>query len=238
MRRTALALAATALAVVPAAPALAHASLDVAELPAGSTTDVVLRVPIERSGVGNALVEVLAPAGFGVDACTEDAGWTCAVEEVDDGTVVVFDAGDDGDTTLDRFGLTLTAPPEPRDDVLPTIQTYTDGGEVAWIGDGGDRPAPTVTVGAPDGGVVANDAQVDDAPIDDADPDERTSPEPAPEASGQPGADGPQDDGATTDDGADDEPADDAGGDALVPVAIGVLVLVVGAGFVLSRRRA
>lgn|GEM_PF-6034340 len=210
MRRTLLLTAATtaALLLTPTA-ALAHASLDVSELPAGSTTDVVMRVPVERQGPGNELVDILAPEGFTVEGCVEDAGWSCSVEQRSEGTVVSFARGD-GDQALEQFGLTLTAPDEQGQRVLPTVQAYTDGIQVAWIGEGGDRPAPTVTVGPPDADVVGNTDEVDDAPIgeDQFDDDPPAEEEPETSAPAQP-EDAPADDPDV--DPGDADASDDAG---------------------------
>lgn len=242
MRRTLLLTVATtvALLLTPSA-ALAHASLDVAELPAGSTTDVVMRVPIERQGPGNELVDILVPAGFTVAGCVEDAGWTCSVEEQADGTVVSFSRGD-GDQALDQFGFTLTAPGDEREDVLPTVQGYTDGVEVAWIGEGGDRPAPTVTVGPPDADVVENTDEVDDAPLGedqfDDDPPAEEEPETsaradpddaeAAEQDAQAEEDAASDGDAAGDDAGDEVPTEDAAedNDGSLPV-LQVVALVV-----------
>lgn len=128
--------------------ALAHASFDVAQVPADSTQEVVLRVPLEREAV-NDLVEVLVPGAFAVDDCGGADGWTCAQDETTDGdTVVTFERAPDGPGDTERFALTLTAPAEEGVYVFPTIQTYDDGEEAAWIGEpGSDQPAPRIQVG-------------------------------------------------------------------------------------------
>ena len=149
MRRplTSALLVAGLLVLLPTA-ALAHASFDVRQLPAGSTQELVLRVPLERAAA-NDLVEVLVPGGFAVTACPGAAGWTCEQAETADGdTVVTLARGPDGAGDAERFELTVTAPSTEGVYPFPTIQTYDDGTEAAWIEEpGGDQPAPRVQVG-------------------------------------------------------------------------------------------
>lgn len=135
------------LLVVPGV-ALAHASFDVQQLPAGSTQELVLRVPLERDAV-NDLVEVLVPGSFTIEDCAGADGWSCSQAATSDGdTVVSLERSPDGPGDAERFTVTITAPAEEGVYAFPTIQTYDDGEEVAWIGEAGsDRPAPRLQVG-------------------------------------------------------------------------------------------
>lgn len=128
--------------------ALAHASFDVRQLPAGSSQELVLRVPLERDA-RNDLVEVLVPGAFTVDACDAAAGWSCQQDTTADGdTVLSLERAPDGPGDTERFALTVTAPEDEGVYAFPTIQTYDDGEETAWIGEpGSDRPAPRIQVG-------------------------------------------------------------------------------------------
>lgn len=152
MRRTGqlttTALATVVLLLVVPGIALAHASFDVQQLPAGSTQDLVLRVPLERDAV-NDLVEVLVPGAFTIEDCAGAEGWSCSQAATSDGdTVVSLERSPDGPGNTERFALTVTAPAEEGVYAFPTIQTYDDGEEAAWIGEAGsDRPAPRLQVG-------------------------------------------------------------------------------------------
>lgn len=128
--------------------AFAHASFDLRQVPAGSAQDLELRVPLERDA-DNDLVEVLVPAGFAVTACPGAVGWSCEqAETVDGDTVVTLRRGPDGAGDTERFALAVTAPTVEGVYAFPTIQTYDDGEEAAWIGEeGSDQPAPRIQVG-------------------------------------------------------------------------------------------
>lgn len=238
MRRTLLLTAATTTALLlTSTAALAHASLDVTELPAGSTTDVVMRVPVERQGPGNDQIDILVPDGFTAAGCVEDAGWSCSIGQEPEGTVVSFRRGD-GDQSLEQFGFTLTAPEQLGQDVLPTIQGYTDGIGITWIGAGGDRPAPTVTVGPADADPVANADEIDDDPLgeDQFDDDPPAEQEPETSAPADPDPDDAAEDDAAQDDAAqddaaqDDAPEDDGGSLPILQViALVVAVALVAA---------
>lgn len=189
-------LVAVLLLLVTALPAWAHAGFDVREVPASGSLDVELRVPIEIEA-GNEFVDVLAPAGWTVDACTPPAGWDCSSEVRDDGaTVVNIERTADGDPATELFALSMTAPAEQGSYAFPVVQTYDDGTEAAWIGEpGGDRPAPVIQVG------------------DDATPVERSSELPSHAEDDELGA-APADDESGSDAGtADDEPTEDATAD-------------------------
>lgn len=143
-----IALATMALLVLLPGTALAHASFDVRQLPAGTTQELTLRVPLERTAA-NDLVEVLVPGGFAVEDCPAADGWDCAQDETAEGdTVLTLTRGGDGDGGTERFLVVVTAPSTEGVYAFPTIQTYDDGVEAAWIGEpGSDQPAPRLQVG-------------------------------------------------------------------------------------------
>lgn len=139
------------LVALAATPAWAHASFDVRQLPAGATETFELRVPVEVDA-GNEFVDVLVPAGWGVDDCVGATGWSCdTVARDDDATVVNLAREDDGAGDVELFVMALTAPSSQGAYAFPVVQTYDDGREAAWIGEpGGDRPAPVIQVGDDD----------------------------------------------------------------------------------------
>lgn len=137
-----------ALLVLLPGTALAHASFDVSQLPAGVSQELVLRVPLEREAA-NQRVEVLVPGAFTVESCDGATGWTCEqATTAEDDTVLTLERAPDGPGDTERFALTVTAPTEEGVYAFPTIQTYDDGDEAAWIGEpDSDRPAPRIQVG-------------------------------------------------------------------------------------------
>ena len=133
-RLTTSTLLAIALLVLLPGVALAHASFDVRQLPAGSQQELVLRVPLERDAV-NDMVEVLVPGAFTVDSCDAADGWNCDQADTADGDIVLTlrrDEGGPGDT--ERFDVVVTAPDAEGVYAFPTIQTYDDGVELKqWM---------------------------------------------------------------------------------------------------------
>lgn len=229
-----LAVVAVALAVLVLVPgvALAHASFDVRQLPAASTQELVLRVPLERDAA-NDLVEVLVPGTFTVDTCAGAEGWSCRQDTTADGdTVLTLERAPDGPGDTERFTMTVTAPAEEGVYAFPTIQTYDDGEEAAWIGDpGSDRPAPRLQVGdetAPvefSGDATPHTELADDEPA--------AAPTPTPDAEASPNATPSE---AVTAEptvaataAPDDDTGDDAGG-----VAVSGAVLAIAAAIVLA----
>lgn len=247
MTRRPLTLAlALALVVLLPGTALAHASFDVTQLPAGSSQDLVLRVPLERDA-DNDLVEVLVPGTWTVDACEGADGWTCTQDETTDGdTVVTLERSPGGPGDTERFGLSLTAPQEEGVYAFPTIQTYADGIEAAWIGEpGSDAPAPRVQVGDETTEVERNEDATPhtedlatqpptegEATPDAAPTDEQTEAEPT---EGEP-TEVPTE-AATGEDDAEAIPPGEGGPSVWIWVIGAVLLLTFAAAVAVSRRR-
>lgn len=238
------ALATLVLLVVVPGVALAHASFDVQQLPAGSTQDLVLRVPLERDAV-NDLVEVLVPGPFTIEACAGADGWDCSQATTSDGdTVVSLERAPDGPGDAERFAVTVTAPTEEGVYAFPTIQTYDGGEEVAWIGEqGSDRPAPRIQVGDETTPVEFSGEATPHTERATAGP----SAEPAPTAGATPPDETPDEAATAQATGATTVPAgDDTGGEAVggaagvtaAVVAVAIVAAAVVAGIVLQRRRA
>ncbi len=248
----AIAAVAVALAVLVLLPgvALAHASFDVRQLPAAASQQLVLRVPLERDAA-NDLVEVLVPGAFTVDACGGAEGWGCQQDTTADGdTVLIFARAPDGPGDTEHFALTVTAPEDEGLYPFPTIQTYDDGEEAAWIGEpGSDRPAPRIQVGdetdpvefsgdasphtelAEDEGTTTATAPDDGAASPVATPSEAVTGEPTAAATT------PADDGAGGEGCGGDESEVAVSGTVIAVTAALVVVAAAVAAAVLRRRR-
>ncbi len=236
MRATTTALLVGLLLVLLPGTALAHASFDVRQVPAGSTQDLELRVPLERDA-DNDLVEVLVPGGFAVTACAGAAGWTCDQADTADGdTVVTLRRGADGAGDTERFALTVDVPTVEGVYAFPTIQTYDDGEEASWIGeDGSDQPAPRIQVGdetAPVESSGESTPHTDLASPDEgaatAEPSPTTDPAPSPTATP---------DGAATDDGTTTPATDEDAGPSPALVVVGLLLAAVVVAGAVARFR-
>ena len=227
--------------VLCATPAFAHATFDVTQAPASSTQDFSLRVPLERDAV-NDLVEVLVPGVFEVTACDGTEGWDCQQDTTQDGdTVVTLTRQPDGPGDAEQFALTMTAPTDEGVYTFPTIQTYDDGEEVAWINDPGtDRPAPRIQVGDETTEVeYAGDASphtdlATEEPTDDPTPVETATDEPTdePTANDEPADDEPAEETTAS----DEEIAGEAQDTPWLFIVVGIIVVGAGAGFALRRN--
>lgn len=190
-------LAAVATLVVTAVPALAHASLDVSSAPVDTDLELVVFAPLERGDVANTRIEALFPDGFAVDSCSGPPGWLCETSSASNGTVVTWSTVVETQDDF-AFDVAVRTPSTAGTHRIPVVQTYADGHEAAWIGDGGDEPAPVlrVTDGAQD------TTSTDDQPTSHTDP-----------GSSDAGDDDAADDGGATDapepTGGTDEGTDD-----------------------------
>lgn len=234
-RTAAAALLAGGLLVLLPGTALAHASFDVRQLPAGSTQDLVLRVPLERDAA-NDLVEVRVPGAFTVTACPAAVGWSCDTATTATGdTVLTLARGPDGAGDTERFALTVTAPATPGDYVLPTVQTYDDGVEAAWIGEpGADLPAPRIQVADATTTVAPGDEATPHTPDATAKPTTPAPPSPGPAAAGTTPSPTPQ---VTPGDAAASEPQPTDDGPPPALVVIGGLVAIGAVAGAVARYR-
>jgi uncharacterized protein YcnI len=160
-----LAVAAPALAVAPAT-AGAHVSFHPNAIPAGSFATLDVRVPNEETKANITSVRIKLPSGV-LDALgSPPAGWKFQAKTkklakpvtTDDGTVstevteVDFTGGGTPPSQFFDGSVALDLPDSAKaGDVVgfPTVQTYSDGKVVRWIGPpSADMPAPTLDITA------------------------------------------------------------------------------------------
>jgi uncharacterized protein YcnI len=173
MHRKTLMLSAAA-TFVAAAPSVAqaHVSLHPNAIPAGSFVTTNIRVPNEEDAANTTAVEVKLPSGVLSALGAPPAGWTFTAKtkklakpiKTDDGLVttetteVDFRGGEIRPGDFENFPLTLSIPDSAKaGDVLafPTVQHYSDGKVVRWIGDASsEMPSPTIDITAAGGALL------------------------------------------------------------------------------------
>jgi uncharacterized protein YcnI len=171
-RRTIVLVVATGLAATSTQVAQAHISLHPNAIPAGSFVTTNIRVPNEEERASTTSVKVKLPAGVLSAQGAPPAGWTFKATlkklakpiKTDDGLVttetteVQFTGGRIRPGDFEAFPLTLSIPDAAKTgDVLsfPTVQTYSDGKVVRWIGAAeSEMPAPTVDITAAGGALL------------------------------------------------------------------------------------
>lgn len=161
-------LAATTLLAL-AAPAFAHATLEVQEAAIGSGFKAVLRVPHGCGTEATHTVRIQIPEGFFSVKPMPKAGWDLETitgpyentylnhgTEVSEGVKeIVWSGGNLPNEWYDEFVFrgTFADSLEPGKFYFPAIQEC-DNGEEAWIDtdEAGDMPAPSVTLTPAEGG--------------------------------------------------------------------------------------
>ncbi len=235
--RTIAALLAGATFAAPAA-AQAHISLHPNTIPAGAFVGLDMRVPGEQENAYAYRVDMLVPPGFTEIDTQNVPGWS--VREVmakpakpiqtDEGPVEeevsrIIWTGDRSklgrleNRTFIQFPLSIAMPADLAGHSLAfkTVQYYSDGKVVRWIGPpNAEFPAPTVNVTAK-GGVIEDVAG------------EEAGPTPGQAPAGQSGARTPL---RTTSSGGAGE------GLAITALVVGALGLIAGVGGLLAARRA
>src|SRR4051794_39188923 len=172
-RKLVTALAAGAIGLVAfASPAMAHVSIDPGEAEQGGFTKIALRVPNETDSADTIKIDVKLPADHPIGSVSvkpHGGGWTAQVTRsplatpitTDDGTVtdyiseIVWSGGKIAPGEFDEFELSLGPLPDDATSLsFPTIQSYSDGTEVAWIdeapagGGEAEHPIPNLTLTA------------------------------------------------------------------------------------------
>ncbi len=152
--------------------AQAHVSLHPNAIPAGSFVTTNIRVPNEEDAASTTSVKVKLPAGVLSAQGAPPAGWRFSATtkklatpiKTDDGLVttetteVQFTGGRISPGDFQSFPLTLSIPDAAKaGDVLsfPTVQAYSNGKVVRWIGAAeSEMPAPTVDITAAGGALL------------------------------------------------------------------------------------
>ncbi len=164
MTRKTIAVLVAAVALVAVPAAWGHVTVNPNQVPAGSESRFDVRVPNEEESADTTKVTVQFPEGVNFVSFQPKPGWTRTVTmkklakpvTSDDGTVtervatVTWSGGKIAPGEFDEFGFSASVPDtEGTVLVFPTVQTYSDGKIVRWIGDASaDEPAPRVTLTA------------------------------------------------------------------------------------------
>jgi uncharacterized protein YcnI len=154
------------------AVAQAHVSLHPNAIPAGSFVTTNIRVPNEDTHASTTGVQVKLPDGVLSALGAPPAGWRFSAKtkklakpiKTDDGLVtaetteVDYTGGRIRPGDFESFLLTLSIPAAAKAGsviAFPTVQRYSNGKVVRWIGAAtADTPAPTVDITAPGGAVL------------------------------------------------------------------------------------
>jgi periplasmic copper chaperone A len=166
MHRLALPILTLAAALVYAAPAYAHVSLQVPNGAAGFSYKAILQVPHGCEGAATTAIKVRIPEGYFNVKPMPKAGWTIETvrgpyektyeqhgTQVTGGvTQIIWSGGELPDDFFDEFafrGTLASDLPEGAVIYFPTVQTCGEA-EEAWIDvtgeDGADKPAPALTI--------------------------------------------------------------------------------------------
>lgn len=157
MRRSLVALGgAVALAAfgLTAAPAGAHATFATSSVPVNSNQTLTMDVPHEREdNVYNTQVVVAMPVGWQASSCASKATWTCSIGTQSGRQVVKFVKNSGAPRAEDEsFTYAVHTASSVGSFAFPTLQTYSTGETVSWIGDpSAPEPAPVLRTyeGAP-----------------------------------------------------------------------------------------
>ena len=161
MRKILTVAVASALALVVAAPAFAHVTVQPNEAGVGSFSRFVVRVPNETPDAATTKVEVQFPETVTNVSFQPKEGWDRTVkmktldepievfgEEVTEAVdTVTWTGGSIEPGEFDEFGFSIRTPDDPGALEFPALQTYEGGEVVRWIGPAdADEPAAIVNV--------------------------------------------------------------------------------------------
>src|SRR4051794_6226378 len=151
-----------------AAPAFAHVEITPEEAAQGSTATIAFSVPNEETATDTVKVDVKFPDDHPIPSATAapvDGGWTAQITKSASGNVseIVWTGGKIAPGEELEFGLTVGPMPSDVTELqFPTLQTYSDGKEVAWIdqtpasGEEPEHPIPTLKLTPAEGGSTAS----------------------------------------------------------------------------------
>ncbi len=164
MKRTWIAAGVAGLALAPAT-ADAHVSFHPNAIPAGSFPTLDVRVPNEQDNATITSVRMKMPDGVLSALGAPPAGWTFKAKtkklatpvKTDDGTIstevteVDFTGGDTPPGQFANFTIALSIPDSAKEGAVlsfPTVQSYSNGKTVRWIGkpDDEETPAPSIDI--------------------------------------------------------------------------------------------
>lgn len=181
-----------------AAAADAHVSLHPNTIPAGAFATVNVRVPGEQSGAHVTRVDTLFPPGFISVDYENVPGWSTQVIYQKLATPVPSDSGpidtevsqiiwtwqgplgrvDNNEFIQFPLSVAIPASDTGRSLAFKTVQTYSNGQVVHWIGPpSADTPSPTINITRA-GGVIEDVAGAEAGPAPGAVPSSASSPSP------------------------------------------------------------
>ena len=148
--RTVLALVAvTAVALVAAAGASAHARISPAVSLSKELQLYSLAVPTEKANATTAQIVLNLPNGFSIDSFAPSPGWKRVEQSTGSGNNAVISkvtwSGGKTPTGEDSLFQFLAQPATSRSYTFQVEQTYSDGSIVNWSGpESSDHPAPVI----------------------------------------------------------------------------------------------
>jgi uncharacterized protein len=242
VKTTATAIGALCLALLGSRSAQAHVSLHPNTIPAGAFVTLNVRVPSEREGADTYKLATLIPPGFTEVDTQAVPGWSvkkitrklATPIQTDDGPVdeevsQIIWTGDHSplgrlrNGQFIQFPLSIAMPSDVaagQSLQFKTLQYYSDGTVVRWIGPpSAEYPAPTVNV-TPKGGAIEDVAGGEAGP----------APGQTPSGQGDTGSGSGSSSATTTNGGA-------GKGLALAALIVGALGLLAGIGALLTARR-
>ena len=166
-----LGVAAAAIVLLTAIPALAHVTVNPDEAPQGSFTKLTFRVPNEQDSASTVKIDIKFPTDHPIASVSvkPKAGWTYQATTAplatpittDDGTLteavseIVWSGGPIKPGEFDEFEVSVGPLPKEVDSLkFPIVQSYDNGQDVSWIQDTvegqpePDRPAPVLKLTA------------------------------------------------------------------------------------------
>jgi uncharacterized protein YcnI len=141
--------AVTAVALVVAASAFAHARVSPAVSVAKELQLYSLAVPTEKENATTTKIVLTVPQGFGIDSFVPSPGWKRELQQTGSGEDAVIQkvtwTGGNVPTEEDSLFQFLAQPAKEGTYTFQVQQTYSDGSIVNWAGsESSDSPAPTI----------------------------------------------------------------------------------------------
>jgi len=173
MKKILVFVSAAAIALVAAAPAFAHVTVQPNEAGVGSFSRFVVRVPNETPDAATTKIEVQFPETVTNVSFQPKDGWDRTVkmktldepievfgEEVTEAVdSVTWTGGSIESGEFDEFGFSIRTPDDPGALEFPALQTYQGGEVVRWIGPA-DADAPAAIVNVIDTGFAEDEGQL------------------------------------------------------------------------------